>query len=169
MAPLTSLAPAAATGAADWIVAALRDFAKSVLSLVPGGFSAYVRVFHPAYRGAWPEQTPVRWAEIAAASEKRCHPGMQLPALTGSVEALHRSQPGVFDQPPRAGSLPPELAGSEKLVQFPLKVTRGSVSSKVTVVAPREYRTSPKSAGVPPSQCCSNVAWKLSRSPSSMN
>ena len=110
MAPLTSLTPAIDTSAADWIVGSLRDFAMSVVSLVPAGFPAYVRVFHPAYRGVGSKRTPVRWAEIAAAGEKRAHAGMQLPALTGSFEALHHPQPGVFDRPPVEGSLPPELA-----------------------------------------------------------
>ena len=43
------LMAAADARAADWIVEALRTFAESVTSLVPGGFEAYVRVFHPAY------------------------------------------------------------------------------------------------------------------------
>jgi hypothetical protein len=34
--------------AADWVVAGLRGFGESVLSLVPPGFSEYLRVFHPS-------------------------------------------------------------------------------------------------------------------------
>src|SRR5581483_9643633 len=45
---LTKLVAAANAGPAEWLVAALTTFAESVLSLVPSGFAAYVRIFHPA-------------------------------------------------------------------------------------------------------------------------
>ena len=64
------LSPAADAARAAWIVAALRDFAVSVVSLVPRGFPAYVRVFHPASLGG----QPVTWAAIAPASDRRAHP-----------------------------------------------------------------------------------------------
>lgn len=107
---VADLSPAVDASAAEWIVAGLRGFADSVLSLVPVGFAAYVRVFHPAYLTARAGRTPVRWREIAAVNKARAHSGMQLCALTGSDHFMHHSQPGVFDEPPRAGSLPPELA-----------------------------------------------------------
>lgn len=37
--------PAPDTSAAEWVVAGLRGFAESVLSLVPIGFPVYLRVF----------------------------------------------------------------------------------------------------------------------------
>jgi len=43
---------------ADWIVAHVRNFEHDVGSLLPVGFAAYARVFHPAMRrldGAWAE------------------------------------------------------------------------------------------------------------------
>jgi hypothetical protein len=103
------LKPADAS-AADWIVTGLRGFAESVVSLVPDGFAAYVRVFHPAYRGAGAESRPVSWAEIAAANGTHVHAGMQLGALTNNAYSYNHPQPGVFDRPPEVGSLPPELA-----------------------------------------------------------
>src|SRR6266513_585125 len=105
------LAPAPDATPADWIVTALRTFAQSVTSLVPSGFESYVRVFHPAYRERGLERTRVSWAEIAAAGGKRVHSAMQLPAFTGS-DHLEDECPGVFDNAPEVGSLPPELAGS---------------------------------------------------------
>jgi len=99
------LTPAPDPSPADWIVAGLRGFAESVLSLVPAGFEAYVRIFHPAAR----KSEQVRWAEIAATNGKRAHPGMQLTALAGSREAYRHGQPGVFDVAPSIGSLPEEL------------------------------------------------------------
>ena len=110
---VTHLRPALDARPAEWVVAGLRGFAQSVLSLVPAGFPRYVRVFHPAYRpvGEAPEKrlVPVPWAEIAAANGTRAHAGMQLAGLTGS-HASESGQPGVFDAPPDDGSLPPDLA-----------------------------------------------------------
>lgn len=53
---------------ADWVVASLRTFAESVLSLVPAGFAEYVRVFNPAHRGSWSDREAVTWAEVARAN-----------------------------------------------------------------------------------------------------
>src|SRR4051812_38936935 len=102
------------TAPADWIVAALRTFGESVLSLVPGGFPRYVRVFHPAYRfdpqspDPWGTRTPVRWAEVAATNGTHFHAGAQWLALTGSYAFFRDPQPGVYDHRPAEGSLPPE-------------------------------------------------------------
>jgi hypothetical protein len=106
---MAKLTPAADTSTAEWIVAALRTFGESVLSLVPAGFSTYVRLFHPAYRHAADGLKPLGWADVADANGTRAHAAMQLITLTGSPEYLHAAQPGVYDLPPREGSLPPEL------------------------------------------------------------
>src|SRR5579862_4926839 len=100
--------PAEDTEAADWIVAALQTFARSVTSLVPEGYPAYVRVFHPASR----DGQPVRWSEIASANGTQAHAGMQLGGLTGSYRFERSGQPGVYDRPPIEGSLPAELRAS---------------------------------------------------------
>ncbi len=106
---MTQLASAANVTPADWIVADLQTFGESVLSLVPAGFSAYVRVFHPAGRLVDGDKlTPMRWAEIAAANGTRVHAAMQLSALTGILNQ-HDSQPGVYDVEPHVGSLSAEL------------------------------------------------------------
>jgi hypothetical protein len=95
--------------AAEWVVAGLRGFGESVLSLVPACFSEYLRVFHPAYRGAGSDRVGVAWAEIASANGMRMHGGVQLGAITGSERYEWEGQPGVFDQPPETGNLPREL------------------------------------------------------------
>jgi hypothetical protein len=107
---LTQLRAAPDATAADWIVAGIQGFGASVLSLVPAGFSSYVRVFHPAYRLAGDTLTPVRWEEIAAANGTRVHATMQLHAVARHLKYLHERQPGVYDAPPRAGTLPPDAA-----------------------------------------------------------
>jgi hypothetical protein len=45
---VTQLRPAEDASPADWIVADLQTFGESVLSLLPAGFPAYVRLVHPA-------------------------------------------------------------------------------------------------------------------------
>jgi hypothetical protein len=95
--------------AAEWVVAGLRGFGESVLSLVPACFSEYLRVFHPAYPGAGSDRVGVAWAEIASANGMRMHAGAQLGAITGSERYEWEGQPGVFDQPPETGNLPREL------------------------------------------------------------
>ncbi|MBJ7610034.1 MAG: hypothetical protein JF887_11485 [Candidatus Dormibacteraeota bacterium] len=94
---------------AEWVVTGLRGFAESVLSIVPCGFPAYVRVFHPAYRRVGATSARVRWQDVAAANQTHAHAGMQLNALTGSYHFINHAQPGIFDQPPFVGALPNEL------------------------------------------------------------
>ena len=95
--------------AAGWVVAGLRGFGESVLSLLPACFAEYVRVFHPAYRTAGSDRVAVSWAEIAGANGTRMHSGVQLGSITGSERYEWAGQPGVFDQPPETGNLPREL------------------------------------------------------------
>ena len=95
--------------AAEWVVAGLRGFGESVLSVAPACFAEYVRVFHPAYRGAGSDRVTVAWAEIARANGRPMHAGVQLGAITGSERYEWEGQTGVFDQPPETGNLPREL------------------------------------------------------------
>ena len=107
---MTRIEPATDTSSAEWIVSGLQGFAESVLSLVPPGFTFYVRIFHPAYRRDGDQLVCVRWSEIAAANGREYHAGMQLTSLTGSFDSYRNGQAGVFDVAPQIGSLPPELA-----------------------------------------------------------
>jgi hypothetical protein len=92
---------------ADWVVSGVRSFEYDVGSLVPQGFPAYARVFHPAGRRAGEGTAEVRWAEVAEANGRRAHPAMEWIAITGSWRFLQdTSQPGVWDDPPWQGSLP---------------------------------------------------------------
>lgn len=104
------VSPRDATAAA-WIIAGLRGFAESVLSVVPAGFAAYVRIFHPAYRHVEGRLEPVRWAEIASVHNAHAHPGMQLPGISGRNRVNGERPPSDFDRWPEPGLLPPELVG----------------------------------------------------------
>jgi hypothetical protein len=98
----------------------------TVGSLMPSGFPAYARIFHPAYRvvadqseagdGAAPLITPdgvtrweaeVPWADVAGANGRRAHPAMEWVSITGSERFLQDlTQPGIWDRGPLEGSLP---------------------------------------------------------------
>lgn len=46
-------------------------------SIVPPGFEAYVRIFHPASRRWAHGSQPVRWSEVAATTGRTVHPEME--------------------------------------------------------------------------------------------
>jgi hypothetical protein len=108
---VTQPVPADDARAAGWLSSGIRGFAESVLSVVPDGFPAYVRAFHPAHRVEGRKRIPVHWTEIAAATGKVAHAAMQLPTFTesGSEYAV---LPGVFDDAPAVGSLPTDVAAA---------------------------------------------------------
>ena len=111
MTPAGGYTPAPDAAAAAWVVQGLRGFAASVLSVVPAGFPAYARVFHPARRRDGDRRTVVGWREVAAANGRVAHRAMQWPSLVGSRRRVHGdTQPGVWDEEPAEGSLPRDLA-----------------------------------------------------------
>ena len=58
-----------------WVEEGLSGFAR-LHALLPPGFPAYARVFHPAYLDDSEEQ-PVRWSTVASWSGRTVHPLMQ--------------------------------------------------------------------------------------------
>jgi hypothetical protein len=57
--------------------------------LIPSGFEAYARVFHPGRRfvgNSMEESIALRWSEIASARGKTVHPEMQIEALIDNVD-----------------------------------------------------------------------------------
>lgn len=104
---------------ADWVVSGVRDFDHTVGSLVPAGFAAHARLFHPAYQGQSQRLEEVRWRDVALRNGRVAHAGMEWTAITGSWRfARGDSQPGLWDHPPREGSLPvPQAARLAKLLE----------------------------------------------------
>jgi hypothetical protein len=99
-------APDAAPAA--WVVDGLRGFADSVLSVLPEGFAAYSRIFHPAGNGD--PEVSVRWRDIAQANGRTAHRMMQWPSITGSFRFYQGDhQPGLWDREPEKGVLPEGL------------------------------------------------------------
>lgn len=93
---------------ADWVVAGVRNFEHDVGSLVPLGFDAYARVFHPAGLSDGQISIEVSWADVAAANGRVAHPAMEWIAITGDWRFEHGGggQDGVWNVPPSLGSLP---------------------------------------------------------------
>jgi hypothetical protein len=87
---------------AQWVVDRLGNFTKGVTSVIPQGYSAYLRVFHPF----WMNDGSTRsWAEIAARVGRRPHPLMQLEHLLDGIDH------GVeYDHLPPTGELPDAVA-----------------------------------------------------------
>jgi hypothetical protein len=105
-------ATAADAGPAGWVQAGLRGFGESVLSVVPAGFQAYARIFHPAQRRDGDTWNPVSWREVAAANGRVAHRAMQWCSLVGSCSSAGGSRPqsGIWDAEPAEGHLDPDLA-----------------------------------------------------------
>jgi len=64
------------TSAADWIGPRLHPFGLDTGSVVPEGFEAYCRVFHP-FRGRSDDRPTRTWAEVAAENGRVVHAEMQ--------------------------------------------------------------------------------------------
>lgn len=86
--------------AAGWLDERLTEFDGTVAGVVPGGFAAYARILHPAYR----DGAAVPWREVAAANGRTAHALMQWEQIVGDRRA--REQPGVWDTAPYEGNVP---------------------------------------------------------------
>ena len=104
--------PAESSEPADWLVERLSGSGLTVLSVVPSGFEAYARVFHPSPRGSIAK--PLRWAEVAELNGRTAHKLMQWESIQRSYPALGgdtKLRAGGFHfELPEEGSLPLELA-----------------------------------------------------------
>ena len=99
------MTPSNAIEAADWIPGRLHPFAQDVGSVVPTGFGAYARIFHPAWTSSYTQQAiPAGWSEVAAANGTVVHPEMQFHTISRSVRGGHTTS--GWDGEPRMGVLP---------------------------------------------------------------
>ena len=95
-----TLTPSDEVEAADWIRDRLHPFAQDVGSIVPDGFDAYARIFHPAWRSL----DQVRWSEVAAWSGRTVHPEMQFSPIATPAPG-RPTGPEPWSQDPRVGVL----------------------------------------------------------------
>ena len=81
---------------AAWIGPRLHPFGQDIGSVIPGGFGAYARLFHPV---GVDESRRERWSEVAARTGRIVHPEMQFHMIaaprgqTPSVDYNRRNQP----------------------------------------------------------------------------
>lgn len=107
------LEPMGNVSVADWITERLYpwDFKRGVKAghIIPKGFEAYARLFHPAYQKTERpgEGKQVRWAEIATCNGRTVHPEMQFHRIACLPESAMYSNP-EWGTPPWRGSLPSE-------------------------------------------------------------
>ena len=101
---------------ADWVVDRVRTFGENVASIIPEGFEAYGRLFHPAHRREGETLVPVRWSEVAEATGRVAHPEMQWEGVSGSSLYSDRPASGLWDEEPEVGNLPFECI--ETLVEL---------------------------------------------------
>ena len=73
---------------ARWVEESLSDFG-TLRALLPDGFPAYARVFHPANLDDNRER-PVRWSTVASWSGRTVHPLMQFERITNLSEGRLR-------------------------------------------------------------------------------
>lgn len=113
--------------AALWVQQGLlplqREIGLRVGNLVPQGFEAYARVFHPASRYIADRQAnePVRWSEIASWTGRTAHPAMQFHSILGHPENPHAKP--EWGAEPSYGSLDANLVDIvvEALTRFTSK------------------------------------------------
>ena len=94
---------------ARWVEERLSAFG-TLRSLLPEGFAAYARIFHPAYLNKDAER-PVRWSTVASWTGRTVHPLMQFERIASLSEDPRRNV-----QRPSVGfptdSMAPSLKGN---------------------------------------------------------
>jgi hypothetical protein len=96
---------------ASWIQTRLHPFGQDVGSVIPEGFAAYARVFHPPYRRTSDGSAiPVRWRDIAAANNRTIAAEMQRLDVSADPTLFSRSGEKLWDEQPRGGTIPREIA-----------------------------------------------------------
>ena len=87
-----------------WIEEALGSRFALVEALVPKGYAAYARLFHPAMTQ---EDQSVRWSTVAEWSGKVCHSLMAFEGISVPIAGYGSSDRPWADEP-RAGEMEPE-------------------------------------------------------------
>ena len=107
---------------ARWVEERLSAFG-TLRSLLPNGFAAYARIFHPAYLNR-DEERPVRWSTVASWTGRTVHPLMQFERIAGLSEDPH----DMYKDPPW-GSLPKHRSIPERECRTLVEVLRSSTST----------------------------------------
>jgi hypothetical protein len=89
---------------ADWIGPRLHPFTVDRGSVIPEGYAAYCRLFHPV-EPQWPDVHLRTWSEVAAENGRIAHAEMQFHMINRPVGAA-RPETSAMDHGPDWGSLP---------------------------------------------------------------
>ena len=107
---------------ARWVEDRLSAFG-TLRSLLPEGFAAYARIFHPAYLNR-DEERPVRWSTVAEWTGRTVQPLMQFERIAGLSEDPH----DMYKDPPW-GSLPKDGSIPERECRTLAEVLRSLTST----------------------------------------
>jgi hypothetical protein len=100
-----SLPPSEDVEAAGWIDERLHPFAKDVGSVIPPGFAAYARIFHPASASRDWVPVDVPWSTVAQWSGRTVHPEMQFHIIASPIDPGANNAPKPWSGEPRLGVL----------------------------------------------------------------
>lgn len=96
--------------AASWIVERLHPFSSDVGGIIPEGFEAYARIFHPPRRRSSDGTlVPVLWRDIAAANNRSIAAEMQRLGKDGEPTRYALSGELLWDQDPGVGCIPIDI------------------------------------------------------------
>jgi hypothetical protein len=96
---------------ASWIASRLHPFAQDVGAIIPTGFAAYARVFHPpCWLTPGGIEIPVRWRDIAAANNRTIAEEMQNLERGHDPTLISPSGEELWQQQPRTGTMHIEIA-----------------------------------------------------------
>jgi hypothetical protein len=108
-----TLTPSDEVEAADWIRERLHPFAAyDVGAVVPTGFDAYARVFHPASTSRDWKEEEVRWSDVARWSGRTVHAEMQFHAIAAPANPDLAAEAPPWSGEPRLGVLSRSQAGA---------------------------------------------------------
>ncbi len=108
-----TLPPSEKVEAADWIRKRLHPFkAYEVGSVIPDGFAAYARIFHPASASRDWRPEEVRWSTVAAWAGRVVHPLMQFHSIAAPAATGHADGPEPWNGEPRLGVLSKAQSGA---------------------------------------------------------
>ena len=95
--------PAASAAPAAWVIEGVRNFDHTVGSLMPVGFEAYARVFHPSERREGNALVDVPWADVARDYGRVMHPLAEWGSLTGTWSSTDPDRHRIWDEAPSTG------------------------------------------------------------------
>jgi hypothetical protein len=100
------MAPSERVEVADWIRERLHPFtAYEVGSVVPSGFAAYARIFHPAWTSRDWNPEEVRWSDVAAWAGRQVHREMQFHTVAAPIVPKGPDDPRPWSDEPRLAVL----------------------------------------------------------------